>query len=34
LRFIINLDNARLGGLKMSSSLLELASKVEQAVAP
>ena len=34
LRFIINLDNARLAGLKMSSSLLELASKVEQAVSP
>lgn len=30
LRFIINLDNARLAGLKMSSSLLSLASKVEQ----
>jgi hypothetical protein len=34
LRFIINLDNARVAGLKMSSSLLELASKVEQAVSP
>lgn len=34
LRFIINLDNARLAGLKMSSSLLELASKVDQAAPP
>lgn len=34
LRFIINLDNARLAGLKMSSSLLALASKVEQLGAP
>ena len=34
LRFIINLDNARPAGLKMSSSLLELASRVEQAVSP
>jgi hypothetical protein len=34
LRFIINLDNARLAGLKMSSSLLALASKVEQLGSP
>ena len=34
LRFIINLDNARLAGLKMSSSLLALASKVEQLDSP
>lgn len=34
LRFIINWGNARAAGLKMSSSLLELASKVEQAASP
>jgi hypothetical protein len=34
LRFIINLDNARLAGLNMSSSLLALASKVEQLGSP
>jgi hypothetical protein len=34
LRFIINLDNAKLAGLKMSSSLLALASKVEQLGSP
>ncbi|MEA3162063.1 MAG: hypothetical protein QOD95_3611 [Gammaproteobacteria bacterium] len=34
LRFIINLDNARLAGLKMSSSLLALASRVEQLGSP
>jgi hypothetical protein len=34
LRFIINLDNARLAGLKMSSNLLALASKVEQLSSP
>lgn len=34
LRFIINLDNARLAGLKMSSNLLALASKVEQLGSP
>jgi YfiR/HmsC-like len=34
LRFIINLDNARLAGLKLSSSLLALASKVEQLGSP
>ena len=34
LRFIINLDNARAAGLKMSSSLLELASKVDQGAPP
>ena len=34
LRFIINLDNARLAGLKMSSNLLALASRVEQLGSP
>jgi hypothetical protein len=34
LRFNINLDTARLAGLKMSSSLLDLASNVEQMSLP
>jgi len=34
LRFDINLDNARRAGLKISSNLLKLASRVEQEAAP
>ena len=34
LRFDINLDNARRAGLKISSNLLKLASRVEQESAP
>jgi hypothetical protein len=34
LRFDINLDNARRAGLKISSNLLKLASRVEQQAAP
>lgn len=34
LRFVVNIDNARRAGLRISSNLLKLASSVEQEAAP